>query len=55
MVDWYEVILSDARTRKVTIIFVRFEDLVMEPEYCKLMKFFTGLKALDGTNGEWRI
>lgn len=30
--EWYEVVLGDARRRNVPTLFVRFEDLVSQPE-----------------------
>jgi len=49
--------MKHARNRDVPTIFIRYEDLVMNPrpELEILMKFFTGLKDLKGTNAERRI
>ena len=52
MKNFYNVWLADARARQVPILFVRFEDLVMnpEPELEKMMKFFLGEVDLTDTN-----
>lgn len=57
MNNWYQTFMKDARTRKVPIMFVRFEDLVSnpEPELYKIMKFILGERDLTGTNAERRI
>jgi len=49
---WYGTVMKHARNRDVPTIFIRYEDLVMNsrPELEILMKFFTGLKDLKGTN-----
>ena len=57
MYRWYKVYLEDARTRQAPVLFVRFEDLVSnpEPELYKMMKFLLGETELSGTNAERRI
>lgn len=49
--------MKDARNREVPTIFVRYEDLVMNPrpELETLMKFFLNQSDLKGTNGQRRI
>jgi hypothetical protein len=55
--NWFKVVMKDARMREVPIIFIRFEDLVKdpEPELNNLMRFFTHLDNLEGTNAQRRI
>ena len=57
MNNWYQTFMKDARERKVPVLFVRFEDLVSnpEPELYKMMKFILGERDLTGTNAERRI
>ena len=57
MYRWYKVYLEDAQTRQAPVLFVRFEDLVSnpEPELYKMMKFLLGETELSGTNAERRI
>ena len=54
---WMRQMMQDARHRKVPILFIRFEDLVMnpEPELCNLMRFMLGTRDLQGTNAERRV
>ena len=49
--------MEDAKFRRVPILFIRFEDLVMDPEpqLYKLMSFLLGKRDLAGTNAERRI
>lgn len=49
--------MKDARMREVPIIFIRFEDLVKdpEPELNNLMRFFTHLDNIEGTNAQRRV
>ena len=49
--------MHDAKFREVPTLFVRFEDLVSnpEPELANIMRFLTHLKDLEGTNAERRI
>lgn len=55
--EWYKVTMRDAALRKVPTLWVRFEDLVMDPEphLYDLMRFMLGEKDLSGTNAERRI
>lgn len=57
MNNWYQTFMKDARSRQCPILFVRFEDLVMnpEPELYKMMKFILGTTDLAGTNAERRV
>ena len=57
MHNWYKAYLNDARSRQVPVLFVRFEDLVTnpEPELYRMMKFLLGEMDLSGTNAERRI
>ena len=50
-------LMHDARLRRVPVLWVRFEDLVREPEaeLQNVMKFMLGEKDLEGTNAERRI
>ena len=49
--------MNDAKFRKVPTLFIRFEDLVMnpEPELYNMMSFLLGKRDLTGTNAERRI
>ena len=49
--------MKDAKSRSVPTYFVRFEDLVAnpEPELNNVMKFLLGVSDLTGTNAERRI
>ena len=57
MINWYKTYMVDADRRDVPILFLRFEDLVSnpEPELFKIMKLMLGVKDLTGTNAERRI
>lgn len=54
---WFGVYLEDARKKNVPILFIRFEDLLLDPEpsLYKMMQFLIGKKDLTGTNGERRV
>ena len=54
---WYRRVIHDAEKSEVPTIFVRYEDLCMnpKPELELLMKFFTGMTSLEGTNAQRRI
>jgi len=54
---WYKLVLEDCRNRRVPYCFIRYEDLVNDPEaeYVNIMRFFLGKKDLTGTNAERRI
>ena len=57
LVDWMKVMMNDSKFRKVPMLWIRFEDLVMnpEPELTNVMRFLLGKKDLTGTNAERRI
>ena len=57
MFNWYKTYMVDAERKDVPVLFLRFEDLVMnpEPELYKMMQFMLGIKDLTGTNAERRI
>lgn len=57
MKNFYQVYMDDAKYRKVPLIFVRFEDLVMdpEPELTRIMQFMLGVDDISGTNAERRV
>ena len=49
--------MHDAKTWQVPMLFVRFEDLILdpEPELRNIMKFLLDLPDLSGTNAERRV
>ena len=55
--NWMVTMMNDAKFRRVPMLFIRFEDLVMnpEPELRNMMSFLLGQKDLTGTNAERRI
>ena len=55
--DWMQQMMKDAKFYDVPMLFIRFEDLVNnpEPELYNLMRFILGKKDLTGTNAERRI
>lgn len=55
--SWMKQMMDDAKFRNVPLLFIRFEDLVMnpEPELYNLMRFMLGKRDLTGTNAERRI
>lgn len=55
--SWMNQMMRDAKFREVPILFIRFEDLVMnpQPELYNIMRFMLGVKDLTGTNAERRI
>ena len=54
---WYLSMMHDAKVRAAPILFIRFEDLVAnpEPELRSMMSFLLGQSDLTGTNAERRI
>jgi len=54
---WANVIMADAKLRKVPCLFLRFEDLVQDPEtqLMHVMRFLVGQNDLSGTNAERRV
>ena len=55
--NWMMTMMKDAKFRNVPMIFIRFEDLVMnpEPELKAMMSFLLGKRDLTGTNAERRL
>ena len=55
--NWMMIMITEARERRLPILFLRFEDLVMnpEPELIKIMRFLIDRDDLSGTNAERRI
>ena len=55
--NWMQCMMKDSRFRDCPMLFVRFEDLVMDPEpqLYDIMKFLLGVRDLSGTNAERRI
>lgn len=55
--NWFKIVMKDARMREVPILFIRFEDLINDPEVelVNLMRFLTHLKDIEGTNAQRRI
>ena len=55
--NWMLTMMRDAKFRNVPMLFIRFEDLVMnpEPELYNMMSFLLGVRDLSGTNAERRI
>ena len=55
--QWMTQMMKDSKFRDVPMLFIRFEDLVMnpEPELYNLMRFLLGIRDLTGTNAERRI
>jgi hypothetical protein len=54
---WFDVHLKDMKNRECPILFIRFEDLLTDPEpqLMNIMRFFLGVKDLTGTNAERRV
>ena len=55
--NWFRQVMKDAALRKVPILWVRYEDLVIdaEPQLYNIMRFMLGQKDITGTNAERRI
>ena len=55
--QWMQQMMDDAKRREVPMLFIRFEDLVLnpEPQLYNLMRFMLGKNDLTGTNAERRI
>lgn len=55
--NWMASMMEEAKFRRRPILFLRYEDLVAnpEPELQNLMRFLLGKKDLSGTNAERRI
>ena len=54
---WYKVVIEDAKMKRVPYYFLRFEDLVNDPEtqLMNIMRFLLGKKDITGTNAERRV
>lgn len=54
---FFDVYLKDINTREAPMLFVRFEDLLMnpEPELRNIMRFMLGVNDISGTNAERRV
>ena len=54
---WMAATMNEARLKRIPVLFLRFEDLVMNPapELYNMMKFMIGESDLTGTNAERRI
>ena len=54
---FYNVYMKDAKKRECPMLFVRFEDLVMDPAPVlrQMMAFILNLKDITGTNAERRL
>jgi len=57
MTKWVKVIMDDAKLKRVPVLFIRFEDLVSDPEtqLMNIMRFLLGQRDLSGTNAERRV
>ena len=55
--SWMTHVCNDSKFRRVPMLFIRFEDLVLnpEPELYNMMSFLLGKRDLTGTNAERRI
>ena len=55
--NWMTQMMKDSKFHEVPMLFLRFEDLVSnpEPELYNLMRFLLGVNDLTGTNAERRI
>ena len=50
-------IMDDAKMKNVPVLFIRFEDLVADPEtqLMNIMRFLIGKRDISGTNAERRV
>ena len=57
MRQFFKLYMDDAKMRRVPTLFVRFEDLVMDPEthLGNILRFMLGVRTLKGTNAERRL
>ena len=55
--DWHKTVMNDAALRKLPVLWVRFEDLVMdpEPELTNIMRFMLNTSDIKDTNAERRV
>ena len=49
---WHEILIKESRENKIPVIFIRFEDLLNEPEQylSEAFAFALGVKSIDGLN-----
>jgi len=54
---WIKVLMDDARLNSVPTLWIRYEDLVTDPEtqLMNMMRFLVGRRDLAGTNAERRV
>lgn len=54
---WIKVLMDDARLNSVPTLWIRYEDLVSDPEtqLMNMMRFLVGRRDLAGTNAERRV
>jgi hypothetical protein len=57
MARWYRQLLEDAKMKRLPVLFVRYEDLVSnpEPELRQIMAFLLNVTDITGTNAERRV
>lgn len=57
MNEWFTHLMNESKHREVPMLFVRFEDLLInpEPELRNIMRFLLGEPDIKGTNAERRI
>ncbi len=54
---WYKQLMHDAKMKHLPVLFVRYEDLVNdpEPELCQIMAFLLNVTDITGSNAERRV
>ena len=57
MANWYRTLMNDAKMKNLPVLFVRFEDLVVDPEpqLSNIMKMLNNMTDITGTNAERRV
>lgn len=57
MAKWFRTLMNDAKVKNLPVLFVRFEDLVAnpEPQLREIMMFLNNMTDLTGTNAERRV
>ena len=55
--NWYRAMMREAKHREAPILFIRYEDLLVdpEPEVRAMMSFLLGERDLEGTIAERRL
>ena len=55
--DWHKIIMNDAKTFRIPVLYIKHEDLAIDPEPVlnQIMRFMLNINKLDGTNAEKRI